>query len=430
MTAEERRSDAEPAPARSRSSALSIGLSTPFWPLGDVPNGVVTYVSAVAPAIASLGHHVSLLTSRANEPAGPFPIYETHQPAARRQPAGGRVLDSLWYRLAPRAAWLGTARRGVLRAVRRMVAEQHLDVLELEEFWGIGSWVRRACGVSVHVRLHGPWFLNGPAVGAPDDAAFRQRVRLEGAAIAEAEAISAPSRDVLDRVRARYGLRLEQAEVIYNPAHPVPARDRWRAGDCDRDRLLFIGRFDRHKGGDVVIDAFARILAVRPRTRLTFVGPDRGLATADGRSVSLEELVRARLPGALEDGRIEWLGAQPFSALAALRRRAFLTLVASRYENQPGTVVEAMTMGCPVVAAGVGGIPELVQHGVNGLLHRGGDPQDLAEKVLEGFADPPRAERLGARAAADAERRHHPDVIALQLERMLLRTIGGRRRGG
>lgn len=409
-----------------RAGALSIGIGTPSWPLGSAPNGVVTYVATLAPALKARGHRVSLLTSQLLGPTGEFPVYEIRGRALERS-LSTRVLDSLRYRLAPAAAWRASARRAALDTVSRMVSEQQLDVLELEEWFGIASWVRRACPLPVHVRLHGPWFLNGPAVGAPQDGAFRARVRAEGAGIAEADLVSAPSCDVLERVRAWYRLPLPRAAVIPNPTSPVPPHDRWSLSGCDPDRVLFVGRFDRHKGGDLVIEAFARVLRERPGTRLTFVGPDRGLILPDGRTEHLQAFVRARMPDAIEDGRVEWLGTQPFSALPALRRRALVTVVASRYENHPGTVTEAMTTGCPVVASDVGGIPEIVNHGVNGLLHRGGDAGDLAARVLELLGNPARAARLGAQAARDTERTHHPDVVAAQMEQLLWRVMGRRR---
>jgi glycosyltransferase involved in cell wall biosynthesis len=406
--------------ASRRPGALSIGLGTPSWPLGGTPNGVLTYVATVAPALAMRGHNVSLFTSELSGPPGEFRVYNSRRVGER--PVSKRLLDALLYRLAPRATWRAATRRDLIATVSRLVSEQHPDVLEMEESHGTASWVRRACSVPLHVRLHGPWFLNGPAVGAPEDATFRDRVRAEGEAIAEADVVSAPSRDVLERVRARYRLSLRDAAVIPNPTIPVPSSLRWARGGCDPDRILFVGRFDRHKGGDLLIEAFSRVLRERPGTRLTFVGPDRGVILDGGRTEHLEAFVRARLPGALEDGRIEWLGPRPPAALPPLRRGAFLTVVPSRYENFPGTVVEAMAHGCPVVAAAVGGIPEIVTHGVNGLLHRGGDAQDLAARMLELLRDRDLAARLGAHAARDADQKHHPDVVAGQLEALLARA--------
>lgn len=408
------------------SSGLSLGFGTPSWPLGSLPNGVVTYVSTVAPALAARGHRISLLTSDLAGSPGSFPVYALHEDLRTRS-LGARLLDTLSYRLAPQATWRNRMRRDLIRAVSRMNSDQHLDLLELEEWFGAAGWVRKALALPVHVRLHGPWFLSGPAVGAPRDAHFRLRVREEGAAIAMADVVSAPSSDVLGRVRAWYGLALPAAAVIPNPATPVSVGDRWALNDCAPERILFIGRFDRLKGGDLVIDAFTRVLRSAPEARLVFAGPDRGLPTPDGRIEHLEAYIRGRVPDALESGRITLLGTRPFAELADLRRRSLVTVVPSRYENHPGTVIEAMTLGCPVVAAAVGGIPELIQHDTNGLLHRGEDAEDLAGKILELLRNPRRAARLGEQAARDAERRHHPELVAAQFERLIMPVVERRR---
>ena len=83
-----------------------------------------------------------------------------------------------------------------------------------------------------------------------------------------ADVVSAPSRNVLEQVRDFYGLALPDAEVIPGPTRPVPATERWKLEDCDPVQVLFIGRFDRHKGGDLIIEAFGRVLKVVPEARL------------------------------------------------------------------------------------------------------------------------------------------------------------------
>jgi len=150
--------------------------------------------------------------------------------------------------------------------------------------------------------------------------------------------------------------------------------------DADPERILFVGRFDRHKGGDLIIDAFGRVLQDVPEARLWFVGPDRGYIDANGRTWHIEEYLRDRLPGALESKRVEWLGAQPFASLAPLRRKALVCVVCPRYENLPLVVLETMALGCPLVAASVGGIPEVIDDHANGLLHCAGSSDDLALK--------------------------------------------------
>jgi glycosyltransferase involved in cell wall biosynthesis len=286
----------------------------------------------------------------------------------------------------------------------------------MEETSGRAQLICQQTSIPICVRLHGPWFVNGPVLGWRQDKAFRRRIYDEGQAIRAAHAITAPSRDVLERVRDFYGLALSNAEVIPGTTPAVPADQRWQLERCDPKAVLFVGKFDRHKGGDLVIEAFGRVLHELPEARLWYVGPDRGgYKSSDGQTWKIEDFIRDRLPGALETGRVQWLGFQTLAELNRLRRKAMVTVVCSRYENFPSTVVEAMTMGCPIVAARVGGIPEIIQDHVNGLTHRPEDPDDLAEKVLALLNDSARASQLGRQAAATCESRYHPDVIAARM---------------
>ena len=408
---------------------LSIGFYSPGWPLAAFQNGIVTSVATLASTLTAMGHQVSILAGDLAEETPDESIYSIKQVVASRSMAD-RAVDGFWYRVAPRSVRSRVNRRWLLAIVRRAIAERRIQIIEIEESFGMARWIREATTTPICVRLHGPWFLNGPALGVPDNAEFRKRVREEGRAIQAADAVSAPSRNVLDQVREFYGLGLPEAEVIPAPTLPVPAAERWRLEDADLKRLVFIGRFDRHKGGDLIIEAFRYVLAAVPEAKLCFKGPDLGCIASDGRKCNLEDFVRDRIPGALETGRVEWLGNQPlpFAALARLRRQAMVSVICSRYENFPLTVVEAMALGCPTVAANVGGIPEIVQDGVNGLLHRREDPADLAAKIVCLLKNPVRAAELGQRAASDCERQFYPDVIAGRLLEFYRRVVSKPRR--
>jgi glycosyltransferase involved in cell wall biosynthesis len=399
--------------------SLSLGFFSPAWPAEGIQNGIATYVSTLVPALQGLGHQVSILAGqvKGGEASGPPDLALVHdvETQFRARSRFRRAVDRLWYEVTPQPAARSMARRAVVSAARRMAHERSLDVIEMEESNGWARWLQKSTSSRVSIRLHGPWFLAGPALGARVDREFRTRVRDEGRAISTADGVTAPSKDVLRQVRARYQISLDHAEVIPNPIRPVPEFERWRLDACDRSRVLFVGRFDRGKGGDLVIEAVSRVRREFPGVRLTIIGPDRGFADDRGRMRQLLEFVRDRLPGALESGSVEWLGTLPASSLAPLRRSAFVTIIPSRYENFPYTLTEAMATGCPVVAAGVGGILDMVDDGVNGLLHRAGDPADLGMRIVEMFREPERAAAMGRRAAADCERQLYPDVVAARM---------------
>ncbi len=386
---------------------LKVAFLSPSWPVDKTANGIATYVHGVAAGMRRLGHTPIVLSSHYDEDNLPPDFYPLE---LEELSVLSRIRDGLNFRINAPEALREKFSRVLVKSVRRAIEERGVDLLEMEETFGWVQLVKPRLPIPVVARLHGPHFANGPALGVPDDDAFRQRVRDEGVGISEADGVSAPSRDILERTRKEYGLPLSDAVVIPCPGPAVPADQRWSLADCDRSLLLFIGRFDRHKGGDVVIDAFRSIAQRFPKIRLCFVGADEGITDEQGRRWTLSQYIDERAPDAA--GRIDCLGRQPNSSLAELRRKAFVTIVGSRYENLPLVVLEAIAYGSPLVATRTGGIVEIIEDGVNGVLARPGDPDDLAAAIGRLLEAPEFAAKLGARAAEDAALRYHPDAIA------------------
>ena len=82
--------------------------------------------------------------------------------------------------------------------------------------------------------------------------------------------------------------------------------------------------------------------------------------------------------------------------VASLLARADIFLLPSRVESFPISIMEAMSMGLPVVASNVGGIPDLVRHGEDGFLHDAADLEGMARSVVALLDDAALRERLGA----------------------------------
>jgi glycosyltransferase involved in cell wall biosynthesis len=97
----------------------------------------------------------------------------------------------------------------------------------------------------------------------------------------------------------------------------------------------------------------------------------------------------------------------------------------SRYENFPVVLLEAMACGVPVVATRVGGIPELVTDGVEGLLVPAGDAPALREALAAIVRDGARASGMGARARRRIEGRYTWDIIAAQMAALYARVAAG-----
>ncbi len=400
---------------------LCVALSTPAWPRGASPNGIVTYTAELEAALREQGvrpvilaWHVERTPEELSHSTGPScgDVVDISEFEPQRTFAS-RVLAKA-SRTFGANTLLNTRLKMIERAVHVAVERFPIEVLEIEEARGIPMPVIREGLVPVVVRLHGPWFLNGRALGVKEDAAFARRDRLEREVIARADAVTAPSRDTLERTRSHYGLPLEHARVVPPPIDCRAPEAAWNLADCDRNRIVFVGRFDLHKGGDLMIDAFTTLASTRPDLVLDFIGPDRGSLDRAGHTIRLEEYLAAHVPNADVRRRIVVHGQQTPAVIHTLRRRGLMTIAPSRYETFGYTAVEALTLGCPVIAANSGGLAETIRDHETGSLFDSGDARSLAHQIAKFLHAPEWAARLGEAGRIDVARRYAPRSIAEQ----------------
>ena len=389
---------------------LTVLYFTPSWPPASSNNGIVTYVGNLRPALARLGHRAFVVSMAGASRASDRDVIDVAG-FLRTQPIADLV-DKVLSRVGCSCNSVRYQARHFAHVVHSITQADPVDLVEIEESFGIAAQLAPRVRVPVVVRLHGPWFLAARALALPEDTTFRWRVAHEGRAIARAAGLSSPSHDTLEQVRRRYGLVLPVAEIIPNAGPDVPAECCWVRQDCEPNTVLFVGRFDRLKGGDLAIQAFHELAKTNPSVRLVFVGPDRGFRDEKHQTIDLATYISVAVPEPTIRSRIEVKGPLRLEAIAELRRRAGVTIVPSRYENFPMTVLEALAHGCPVVAADAGGIPELVRDGDNGRLFRSGDARHLATVVGTLLGDPAAAEAIGQRARAHYLENFAPDVVA------------------
>ena len=147
--------------------------------------------------------------------------------------------------------------------------------------------------------------------------------------------------------------------------------------------FLYAGRLAPQKGVDVLIQAVG-FAGPEVRLRVAGVGPDE------------EPLRRVAVDYAA--GKVEFLGLLDARRLAEEMASARAVVVPSRWpENTPAVILEAFAAGAPVVAARVGGVPEMVDDGVEGLLFEAEDVRGLAD-ILERLAGDGRVARKYGRA--------------------------------
>ena len=218
-------------------------------------------------------------------------------------------------------------------------------------------------------------------------------------------AVCAFSADALSR---NDGFRRDRIAVIENgidlPRYaPPPDRDalKRRLGlDPARRYVTIVARFHPVKDHRMLLEAFQQVVPGRPDVDLLLVGdgPLRGDLTTQAATLGIGE--RVRFLGVRGDVP-ELLAASDIFALTSVSEAASLTLL------------EAMASRLPVVVTDVGGNPELVRGGVDGLLVPRGDAPATAAAIRTLLDDPPRARQMGESGA-----RRVAEVFRLE------RTIG------
>lgn len=394
-----------PGTASPRVAYYTIG-----WPPSHLPSGIATYVANLRVGLQALGAESCVLASSLAEDSEAPDVIQLMR--HDRLPFVARCWEWVWLRMQRDDFVRQALGRSLARAVNRLRRIAAIDLVEVEESHGFASVLQRRIGIPTVIRLHGPWFLVGEASGPNSDAASRLRIEHEGQAIRSAAAISAPSRLVLRQVCEHYGITPANAAVIPNAGPHIPQSELWQAAECEPETILYVGRFDTLKGGDLIVDAFARLAAKRPRAKLLFVGPDKGLTNKPGEAQTVADYVANTVRDPDTRSRILMLGQQPPAAIAILRRRAAVTVVCSRYETLPMTVIEAMAFGCPLVATAVGGIPELTAGEKAARLVPPDDASALADAIQGLLQNPDGAARLAADARQEYLDRLAPTAVA------------------
>ena len=177
--------------------------------------------------------------------------------------------------------------------------------------------------------------------------------------------VTAPSKFLINKLKEN-GL-FEDIKAIKLPLG-IRLNDNERIEkDYDVIDILYVGNLSRHKGVHILIRAFREIKQNNIRLHIVGKGKDA------------EEF--KKLAG--DDPRIKFYGFVPEEKLRELYRTANVVVVPSIwYENSPVVIYESFISCTPVIGSKIGGIPELVEDGYNGLLFEAGDSTQL-RKVLE-----------------------------------------------
>jgi glycosyltransferase involved in cell wall biosynthesis len=295
----------------------------------------------------------------------------------------------------------------------RLLRRERVDVIHAHKFgsniWGVVFG--RLCGVPVVVTHEHGWSFEG-----------RTKMIIDRELIARgSNAFIAVSREDRRRMIELERIKPERAVFVPNGIKPLPppsGRDvRAELGiGADAPVVTTVGFLRQPKAMDVLIEAAARIVPRFPELQVLIVG--------EGADRPLHEALIERLG---LQGTVKLLGLR--SDVADLLAASDVAVLSTNSEGSPLSVMEYMDAGLPVVATRVGGIPDLIDDGVEGLLVEPQDPDGLGEAIARVLDDPQEAERMGERGRERRRREFDIDVMVENLQNLYLELHAATRQG-
>lgn len=339
--------------------------------------GPATYVVAIARALAERGHSVRVLTySRVERDAAdmgyPFPVERIS------------VLGPRWLRLSKALIRIAEeVRQADVLYINGLLIETAL----VNVLWRKPA-VAKVVGDIVWERVQDKGWV------ADEFEEFQRRQyrwpielrrTLRNWALRQMRKVVVPSA-YLGKIITGWGISQDRIQVIYNAYEPPTSGESpAELPLTTRYRVITVCRLIKLKG----VDGLIKVIAMLPDVGLVIVGdgPERD---------NLESLVRQSGIG----DRVHFSGQIPRARVIAHLRACDLFVLNSRHEGLPHVILEAIATGLPVIATAVGGIPEIVEDGVSGLLVPPGDTAALQNALVRLLSDAPLRQRLVENARA------------------------------
>lgn len=352
--------------------------------------GIGAYTYEMARGLAAAGHRVTVISlavgaETTREGAGvtvhrvlPAPQFDS--------------MRGLW-RL--NGYWPGFAWAAMLR-FRKVHAAERVDLVEAAEGRADGFFITLLRNrPRVVVRLHTAWIFVDRLNRIQDGSKKRFIYWREKRVILGADMVTAPSLAVVDLTRTWLPLDHRPVAVVPNPVDTCAFAP---GNEARRPEVLIVGRLERRKLGDLP-EAMPIVMARCPEAVFRFVGGDG----PDESGHSWRERLMEGLPPEQRNRLV--FEQVPRDQLAQRYRLAAVVVMASRWENFPYALLEAMACGTPVVATRTGGLPEMVSDGVNGILVSQQDAGGLADAICQLLENPELRSQMGANARRVAEER-------------------------
>lgn len=310
--------------------------------------------------------------------------------------------------LARLRPWLIAVVRVLARLGQRRVAVLHVHSAAFGSFWrkSVLCALAAAFRVPYVIHLHDGRLLDfyGCACGPLARACVRAVLRRAARVVV----LTARWRQVVGGIEPSARVTVIGNPVVLPASQPplrMPART-----------VLFLGWFQKEKGVFDLVSAIPLVLSAVPDARFVIAG--RGTAGGET-SGSIRRFARTLLV----EHALQFPGWLDGEQKTQLLRSCDVFVLPSYAEALPLALLEAMASGVPIVATRVGGVPDVIENRVNGLLVEPGQPHALARGIVDLLTDDALRSRVREAALRDVRNRYQVDAVVAELAN-LYRELG------
>jgi len=326
---------------------------------------------------------------------------EVHVLSCARQPMKSqeKLADNIWFHSlhVPRLGWMRTFYQGCIRATRRKLAEIRPDIVHCLGTESDCALDAVFSGFPNVITIHGNMRLIAQLGGAKPFTFMWLAAGLERLTLPRSDGvicITHYTQDAVANLAQRTWIVPNAVESSFFEIDSKPP-----AGEIPR--ILCVGDICARKNQNAFILALDG-LSKRRKFEVVFLGAGR---PENPYVIEFQRLLQSR----------PWCSQHGFVDRGQLRthlRQAALLALPSLEDNCPMVVLEAMAAGLPVVAANVGGVPDLIEENQTGLFCDPLSSSSISAAVERALSDASGAAEMARRAKVEARARFHPDAIA------------------
>lgn len=366
--------------------SLNICFVSQEYPPETGWGGIGSYIREMAAALTAEGHHIVVLARAVErESYGVYDGVHVYRILSRN---GLGTVRLLW---RFQRYWEGY-RYAVAKKLDEIVKRHDIDIIEAPDIRAETLYYQlmRHTHVPVVLKLHTPrWLVDKLDSNKP---ALWNRIEYlaEKIAIQKAESVYSCSNALLKECKEYLPHRLY--DVVHNPIRSNCERQRER--ENDEKTVLFVGRIEWRKGVQIFGDVIPNVCRFIPGASFVLLGPDGHWHGGN----SLKEHILSRVPAEMQKS-VYFPGGVSREEVMNYLQKAAVCVLPSLWENFPYACLEAMASGCAVVGSKNGGMSEMIEDGVSGMLVDPERPDEVADAILKLLADDDLRRKMGKNAA-------------------------------